>query len=102
MKIIKSELQKAQELVDLINKDGIYKAKLRSGFTKLIFANGETIKVGKSFWNHLDIVFNENNINYFTIGNLNKFEIGIIKKIEELSNKEVLIKDEAEITFGGR
>lgn len=104
MKYIKSNLQKSEELVELINRNTKYKSKVAS-FNALLFAEGNTITIKKGFFCFIQLVYNSGELVFYT--RLKPYEFfdftkEVIKDIEDLTKKEVIIKDERLITFGGR
>ena len=102
MKKIKSNLEKAKELTIKITNETPYKAKM-AYLTALYFAPGYTISISTSFFCGLRIVYNKGELDYYTsYKELSQYEKEVLTCIEKLTGKEISIRDEDTITFGGR
>jgi len=99
---VKSNLEKAEELAELISDKTPYKAHV-AYFNALCFAQGNTLTIKKSFLNSIQIVYDCGDINYYTRSeDLTELESEILKRIEKITNKQIVLRNTAEITFGGR
>lgn len=103
MERILSNYEETLILVNNINLNNNYKAKIKGPFTKLCFAGGETIQISKGFFNtKIDLVKNKSNLIYYTNdGNIGSEEKSIILDIEQITMNEILVRDKREITLGG-
>lgn len=101
MKKIKSNLQYAEELANLINQKTKYKCKV-DRLNALIFASGHTLTIKKTFWKRIQIVYYHGEISYYNDGNISESTIQIIKDIENLTKKNICLRDVRTISLGGR
>jgi hypothetical protein len=103
MKYQKSNLEKSEELVELINKKTKYKSKV-SYFNALCFARGNTITIERGFFKSIQLVYDFGDIIFYTRlkpSYFSEFTKEVINQIEKLTKKEVIIKDKRLITLGG-
>jgi len=104
MKYQKSNLEKSEELVELINKKTTYKSKV-AYINALCFARGNTITIKKGFFQSIQLIYDYGNIVFYTRlkpSDFSEFTKEVINQIENITKKEVIIKDERLISFGGR
>jgi len=104
MKYQKSNLEKSEEFVELINKKTKYKSKV-AYINALCFARGNTITIKDGFFKSIQLVYNRGDIIFYTRlkpSDFSEFTKKVINQIERISKKEVIIKDERLITLGGR
>ena len=102
MRKVKSNLELAEELADEITNQTPYKAHV-AYINALCFAQGNTITIKKTFFQGLQIVYDNGELDYYTRGDeLSEFESEVLGRIEKLTNTKVVIRDERNISFGGR
>ena len=102
MNKIKSNLELSEELAEEITNKTPYKAHV-AYVNALCFAQGNTITIKKTLFQGLQIVYDNGELDYYTRNeDLSEFESEVLGKIEKLTNTKVTIRDQRNITFGGR